>query len=213
MDLEKEKEIKAHDRTLQSEWPARLVNYRRQRCTGWEREGQTRRWPNYTGVSGHLLRGADLAWSELTYADVSLAGTQRGMECWPNARARQVTCDRTRLVHKNPLWMLTRVDQTLMACHLVISISESGHNLTHERSGFDCWDWVALVQTRDAWQPSGDRTHPIRRRAASGQPVVGPMALFLDVIYKLLGVCPRGYHRDDCIALYPWHIMSPLNIH
>jgi hypothetical protein len=29
----------------------------------------------------------------------------------------------------------------------------------------------------------------------------------------MLGVCPRGYHRDDCIALYPWHIMSPLNIH
>jgi hypothetical protein len=30
---------------------------------------------------------------------------------------------------------------------------------------------------------------------------------------EVLGVCPIGYHRDDCIALYPWHIMSPLNIH
>jgi hypothetical protein len=30
---------------------------------------------------------------------------------------------------------------------------------------------------------------------------------------SVLGVCPRCYHRDDCIALYPWHIMSPLNIH
>jgi hypothetical protein len=48
-------------------------------------------------------------------------------------RVRQVTFDRTRPVNKNPLRLLTRVDQTLEVRSQVVSTGESGCNLTAKR--------------------------------------------------------------------------------
>jgi hypothetical protein len=46
------------------------------------------------------------------------------------ARGEEGCEDRTRLVNKNPLWMLNGVDRTLEVRRQVVSFRESGHNLT-----------------------------------------------------------------------------------
>jgi hypothetical protein len=63
-------------------------------------------------------------------------------------------------------------------------------------------------------QPSSEPGHLLTAAFAStGRASALDRSWEPPLLWWVLGICPRDNHRDDCIALYPWYIMSSLNFH